>query len=147
MRWSSTGWFLGATRWGAGYISAVICKKGVWKGLLYGKSQLTMSHINISWSAKNIEDLGTLKIAYLSEAPNFDFLSLLTLCNIALHWCNERDPVVYEEFINALKYQHGSEATKYFALFAANQWGLGNICTITKAIQTAKENNYKTILT
>ena len=72
---------------------------------------------------------------------------MLTLCNIALHWCNERDPVVYEEFINALKYQHGSEATKYFALFAANQWGLGNICTITKAIQTAKENNYKTILT
>lgn len=142
MRWISSGWFLGAMRWGDKHIGAVICHKGIWKGLLYKKPPLTMSNINISWSASKIENLGILKVEYLSAPPQLNCYILLQLSNIALNWCEERNSDIYEGFTNAL---FSSEPVKNFAIFAANQWGIGVVKTIEEVKNLAKLHNYKNI--
>jgi recombinational DNA repair protein (RecF pathway) len=134
MRWSQSGWFLGAKKWsGSGSIASVLVReRGLWKGLLRSKPPLLGSYVNVQWSAKDISSLGSMKIEEVDTTIGIKIIqnpglarTMVAMCEVVMQWCGERDPSVYELFDVYIR--QISEKPEYLAGFLAavlkQSWG------------------------
>jgi|GEM_PF-2368533 len=99
MRWTAEGWIVGIRDLAVNsYMVYVLAEhKGVWSGIARGKRPILGSRVSITWNAKDITTIGSLKLS-LIEMPVRHDLNFICACEAIIFWCNEREALAYGIF-------------------------------------------------